>query len=769
MSNAAQNGALISVRIAATDSVGAARNLETDAAQVTLVGKAEAGATVTLATTGETTVASDTGKFQFTNVALVDGVNSIEILAHGVSGDCISTTFDVTRSAATDDGNVVLDWNTTTLEAIKNSASAPTFASRALAMQSIAVYDTVNALNGTPGYSVTFKAAPGASVDAAISAAAHKVLVYLFPSQQAALDAVFQTQLDLIADGRAEDNGVAAGEAIAAQIIEQRSTDGWNTSVTFSGGTGLGEWRPEAPSFAAAADPQWATLQTFSLTSPDQFRASGPPAMESQEYVDAFNEVKALGAATGSTRTADQTEIAKFWADGKGTFTPPGHWNQIAIEAAKSSGNSISFDAKLFAQLNVAMADSAIAAWDTKYAYGSWRPITAIQQAGSMGNPDMIADPAWLPLLTTPNHPDHVSGHSTFSAAAAKVLNAAFGSDYGFTTTTLGLPGVTRSFANFDAALAEAGVSRIYGGIHFEFANQAGQGIGRQVGDWALQSFTPNGAPTITSNGGDAAAAVSVAENGRAVTTVTAADPDGSTALRYSIGGGADAGLFRINRETGALIFRSAPNFEAPADTGNDNVYDVIVRVSDGTHSDHQAIAVTVTNITDGLLLGTGQAEKLVGNTDNDILRGRGGDDLLFGRGGNDQLFGGAGNDRLSGGAGQDLLHGGSGADAFVFNLAPNAMNVDRIADFSAADQDTITLRQAAYSGITQAGALTADAFRAGAGANTAQDADDRVIYDTATGMLWYDADGTGSAEAVAIARLLGRPELAFGDILIAA
>ena len=491
--------------------------------------------------------------------------------------------------------------------------------------------------------------------------------------------------------------------------------------------------------------------------------------MTSQAYADAYHKTKDLGSATSTTRTADQTEIAKFWADGKGTYTPPGHWNQIANDAAKASGDSISVDAKLFAQLNVALADAGIAAWDTKYTYATWRPITAIQHGDSIGNPGITADASWQPLLATPNHPEYVSGHSTFSAAAAAVLDAAFGTQFSFDTTSESLSGVTRSFANFDAAVAEAGESRIYGGIHFEFSNTAGQAIGKQVGTWALQSFDHSHAPTITSNGGGAAGAVSVAENGRAVTTVTATDPDPGTVLHYSLAGGADAALFKINGTTGALLFKSASNFEAPADAGHDNVYDVIVRVSDGMYSARQAIAVTVTDVVNELLVGTARADTLTGAAGDDILKAGAGDDTLIGGGGNDKLFGGAGNDSLIGGAGNDMLKGGAGADAFVFSTAPGAANIDKIADFSAAEHDTIQLNQAVFTAFTHLGALTADEFYAAAGATSAHDATDRVIYDTATGTLWYDADGTGAGAAIAIAQLSGHPDLAFSDILIAA
>lgn len=475
--------------LAATDAVGDPANHQTEAARVTLVGTAEAGTTLTLAGTGQTTIASNAGTFRFVDIALAEGVNSVEIIASDVAGNTASTTVDVTRLQPDNDGNMVLDWIGNALEAIRMDASAPNVASRSLAMESLAVFDALNAVNGAPGYAITFTAAAGSSAEAAVAAAAHTILTYLYPTQKAALDAKYVASLAEITDGAAEDNGVAAGMEVAERLIAQRQSDGWQDLVTEVGGEAVGQWRPTGPMYSIAESPQWATLDTFSLISPDQFRADPVPSLTSAEYAAALNEVKSLGAGNSTTRTAEQTQIARFWADGLGTFTPPGHWNAIAADAAKAAGGSLSADARLFAQLNVAAADAAIAGWDTKYTFVTWRPETAIQEGNSIGNAGITGDESWTPLLITPNHPEYVSGHSTFSAAAAEILKATFGADYAFSTTSQSLPGVVRSFTSFDQAVDEAGRSRIYGGIHFEFSNQAGQELGTQVGQWVLRSF----------------------------------------------------------------------------------------------------------------------------------------------------------------------------------------------------------------------------------------------------------------------------------------
>jgi hypothetical protein len=241
-----------------------------------------------------------------------------------------------------------------------------------------------------------------------------------------------------------------------------------------------------------ALTPQWANLTPFAMTSPNQFDPSGPPALSSQAYADAVNKTESLGAANSTTRTADQTQIAKYWSDGAGTYTPSGQWNDIADQIAQQQGNGLAQDARLLAELNVALADAGIAAWNTKYTFNAWRPDTVIQSANSFTNAGIIQDPNWQPLIIDPPFPEYVSGHSTYSAAAADILTSFFGSTYafGYTDSSLGsLPGVTRSYTSFTQAAQEAGESRIYGGIHFEFSNQDGLATGQQVGDWTLNAF----------------------------------------------------------------------------------------------------------------------------------------------------------------------------------------------------------------------------------------------------------------------------------------
>jgi hypothetical protein len=212
--------------------------------------------------------------------------------------------------------------------------------------------------------------------------------------------------------------------------------------------------------------------------------------LTSQEYTDAFNETKDFGRVDSTVRTPEETEIAQFWEGKAGTPNVPGYWNEIAESAAQSQGNTLEQNARLFAELNVALADGIIAHFNSKYTYNRWRPVTAIQLADQTGNPDTIADPNWLPLLNTPANPSYVSGHGVVSGAAATVLAQFFGTDnISFSLASEDLPGVTHSFTSFSAAAAETQSSVVWGGIHFRFDVVAGQALGQSIAQFVTQQF----------------------------------------------------------------------------------------------------------------------------------------------------------------------------------------------------------------------------------------------------------------------------------------
>jgi membrane-associated phospholipid phosphatase len=255
-------------------------------------------------------------------------------------------------------------------------------------------------------------------------------------------------------------------------------------------GSGPGAWQPTPPAFAPYLLPQWGFVTPFAMTNSSQFRPPGPPALTSEKYGADYNEVKALGAEVGSTRTPEQDLIALFWADGAGTETPPGHWNSIAQDIAAVQGNTLEENTRLFALLNIAMADAAICAWDAKFSYNFWRPVTAIRNGDTDDNAATVADPTWSSFIATPPFPDYTSGHSTFSGAASRVLARFYDTDnIAFTTGSDFLPGVTRSFTSFSAAASEAAISRLYGGIHFRSANEDGLTSGLGIGEWTFTHY----------------------------------------------------------------------------------------------------------------------------------------------------------------------------------------------------------------------------------------------------------------------------------------
>ena len=231
-----------------------------------------------------------------------------------------------------------------------------------------------------------------ASIDAAASAAAQLSLATLFPAESEHFEELFAADLATIPDGPARRAGIDWGQHVARQILALRATDNADAVIAPASATGPGVWQPTPPAFAAFLLPQWAFVMPFAMPSGSFARPPGPPALDSARWTAEFDEVKALGASVGSSRTPEQTLIALFWADGAGTETPPGHWNRIAQLVSAEHRTSLVEKARLFALVNIAMADAAISAWDAKFGYDFWRPVTAIRNADADGNPDTIAD-----------------------------------------------------------------------------------------------------------------------------------------------------------------------------------------------------------------------------------------------------------------------------------------------------------------------------------------------------------------------------------------
>jgi len=402
---------------------------------------------------------------------------------------------------------VIIDWQSAALNAIQAEGEAgrgvaPTLGSRLLAMVSTAVHDTVAGFeNSLTPYAVDLNAANNTSLEAAIVGAAYRVLISELPRQAGLLSQQLTQSLAEIQDNPlAEARGLRFGNQIADRILALRKNDGSNDNTPYTPVEGGYVWRPDAPNFTAVG-PNWGNVTPWVIGNPENFAPDGldgTPFANSQLYATEIEEVRLLGGATDTDvttiqRTADQTEIAIFWAyDRADTFRPYGQLIQITQETAVREGNSLVENAQLFAALNVSLADAAIVAWNEKYKYTQPRPDDVI--AGGIAERDgllnTVPDPDWKPLLPTPPFPDYISGHSTFGGAWAGVLTKFFGENYAFTAVSQELPGVTRSFGSFYDAAFEDAISRVYGGVHVREATVTDAlPIGFEIGNFVAESF----------------------------------------------------------------------------------------------------------------------------------------------------------------------------------------------------------------------------------------------------------------------------------------
>jgi hypothetical protein len=392
--------------------------------------------------------------------------------------------------------NPVVQWNGILLGIVRTPGAQPAtiHSTRSFAIMHAAIYDAVNSIEGTnKPYLVRLAGAPrDASQEAAAAVAAHEVLVELYPGVQAMLDAELQSSLDQIPRGAAMTSGMEIGQMVADNILGVRATDGSAAPAqSFVPGTDPGDYQSTPPNFPKPAFTNWAQVTPFALSRADQFRPAPPPTLTSDGYTQSFNEVKSLGQNTSSVRTADQTLIGRFWGGAIQNY-----WNEIAQTAAVARGLDVARSARLFALLNLSLADTVIAFYDAKYTYRFWRPVTAIRAADQDGNAQTDADPNWLPLPTnTAADPSYPGAHAAISGAAAAVLDSFFRQDrFKLEVTSEVMPGVLRSFKGFSGAADEASVSRIYAGQHFSFDENAGGRLGRKVARFVTGNFlTPAG------------------------------------------------------------------------------------------------------------------------------------------------------------------------------------------------------------------------------------------------------------------------------------
>lgn len=398
-------------------------------------------------------------------------------------------TLAVAVSARAD---TVTDWNRIAVQEVITAGASRPGPSGALdvATVQLAVYDAVQAIVGEyQPYRVVIPGATG-STSSAAAKAARDVLVNRFPSRAAAIEAIYQQYL-LDHGLDPNDPGVTVGQTAATGIIAFRASDGSFPNPPpppFVGSLTIGVWRPTPPANAPMAAPWLGFVTPFALSSPSQFRAKDPPALDSPEYTRDYEEVKLLGKSDSAARSAVQTDLAHFWNSNYVAL-----WNQVTRNLAEVNLNNEGDTARLLALVNMSMADSLITAWDSKSAFVFWRPITAIREGDNDGNSKTAGDPTWSPLVATPPYPDHTSGANNITAAATRSLALFFGTNemnFSITTTNL-IPTLqdSRDYTKFSDVQEEVVNARIYEGIHFRFADEAARKQGRQVAQWAHSHF----------------------------------------------------------------------------------------------------------------------------------------------------------------------------------------------------------------------------------------------------------------------------------------
>jgi len=385
--------------------------------------------------------------------------------------------------------NVVVQWDAIASTTIISNAKEASVASGVwLAYVHLAVFDAVNAIDHRyHPYLFTANPPAGANRDAAAVAAAHRVLVAYFPAQQSALDTQYTASIAAISDSPANISaGVALGEASAQTLITARANDGLLANVPYTPPTGPGFWQPTPPAFGPPLTPWLGQMVPFTMTSPSQFFPDeGPDALDSQQWIDDYNQVKTLGAINSTVRTPEQTEIGLFWTEHTGK-----QYARAFQNLATQQGLGTLDTARLMAMLWAGYADAGIGCWNAKFSFSFWRPVTAIQAGG--GNRALVADPTWLPLANTPSHPEYPAAHGCATGAVSTILAGYFGSPKVTFSVDSKVTNTTHTFTSTAALMNQVEKARIYAGFHYHHSVIEGKVLGTKVAHQLLEHyFTP--------------------------------------------------------------------------------------------------------------------------------------------------------------------------------------------------------------------------------------------------------------------------------------
>lgn len=362
----------------------------------------------------------------------------------------------------------ITDWNLKAGDWIADAKLGTPPATRVMAFAQTAAFDAVLGAGRN-----------AASADAAVAASQRVTLGKLLPAQQAAIDAAYQAALAGIADGPAKTAGIAAGEAAATALLAARADDGAATPESYRPHTSPGAYVPTA----VPAVPQWQQRKPWLLASPSQFRPGPPPALDSVMWTRDFNEVKALGGKNSTRRSAEQTEVARFWE-----YSLPAIYHGVLRSVALLPGRSVVQNARLYAATAQAMDDAMIAVFDAKYHYNFWRPATAIRNGDADGNDATERDASWLPFIDTPMHPEYPSAHSILAGTVATLVQAE-NATATLSTSSPTAKGATRRWANTDDFLREVANARVWDGVHYRFSTDVGTAMGRRIGELAVQRY----------------------------------------------------------------------------------------------------------------------------------------------------------------------------------------------------------------------------------------------------------------------------------------
>lgn len=383
--------------------------------------------------------------------------------------------------------DTVTDWNVTAIDVMKAAGVTANPWSRTLAMVHVAMSDAINSVQPRYArYLTSVPSVPTANASVAAASAARQILLQLYPTQKPIIEKAYATSLEGIADSAAKIDGIALGERVALAVQADRAADGTSVPDTYRPITAAGTWVPTVmPVFA-----QYARAKPWGMKSAEQFRPAPPPKLSSALYARDYNETKIMGALKSTVRTPEQSDAVKFWS--QANLGPA--WQAAARQLSAAKQLSLADNARLFALLNMANANTFICDWDAKFTYGFWRPITAIRNGDKDNNAATERDPGWTPLNMTPMHPEYPSQAAIVSGSAVAILDAMIGPNAAMPITVADLadPSIKRSYKNIAELANEHLNVRVWGGIHFRNSLQVGEGMGKKLAAYLISTaFKP--------------------------------------------------------------------------------------------------------------------------------------------------------------------------------------------------------------------------------------------------------------------------------------